>query len=65
MTSVTTNPNVGSLVSDPKKYWVTVESAAHSFEVPVLAENLDEALEYAVRQYEPAGFEVCRVRPDR
>lgn len=56
--------NKGTLVSDSKKYWVTVESAAHSFEVPVFAESLDQALEYAEVQYEDAGFQVVRVRPD-
>lgn len=55
----------GSLVSDSKKYWVTIESAAHSFEVPVYAESLDQALEYAELQYAEAGFAVTRVRPDR
>lgn len=64
MTTNTTNPN-GSLVSDQKKYWVTIESAAHSFEVPVFAETLDNALEYAEWQYQEAGFQVTRVRPDR
>lgn len=59
------NGDKGTLVYDSKKYWVTVESAAHSFEVPVFAESLDQALEYAEWQYMEAGFEVTRVRPDR
>lgn len=54
----------GTLVSDTKKYWATIESAAHSFEVPVYAESLDQALEYAESQYVEAGFAVVRVRPD-
>lgn len=56
--------NKGHLTFDTKKYWATVESAEHSFEVPVLAVDLDEALELAEWQYVPAGFEVTRVRPD-
>lgn len=59
------NTDKGSLVSDAKKYWVTVESAAHSFEVPVFAESLEQALEDAEWQYQEAGFQVTRVRPDR
>lgn len=56
--------NKGHLVSTSRKYWVTVESAAHSFEVPVYAESLEEAFENADWQYTEAGFEVTRVRPD-
>lgn len=55
--------NTGSLSVDNKKSWATVESSEHSFEVPVYAETLDEAVELAEWQYVPAGFEVTRVRP--
>ena len=55
--------NTGSLSVDNKKFWATVESSEHPFEVPVYAETLDEALELAEWQYVPAGFEVTRVRP--
>lgn len=55
----------GTLVSTARKFWVTVESAAHSFEVPVFAESLDQALTDAEFHYQDAGFEVTRVRPDR
>jgi hypothetical protein len=55
--------NTGSLSVDNKKFWATVESSEHSFEVPIYAETLDEALELAEWQYVPAGFEVTRVRP--
>lgn len=57
------NVNTGSLTVDNKKFWATVESSEHSFEVPIYAETLDEALELAEWQYVPAGFEVTRVRP--
>ena len=57
------NVNTGSLSVDNKKFWATVESSEHSFEVPIYAETLDEALELAEWQYVPAGFEVTRVRP--
>lgn len=55
--------NTGSLTVDNKKFWATVETAEHSFEVPIYAVDLDEALELAEWQYVPAGFEVTRVRP--
>lgn len=55
--------NTGSLVVNDKKFMATVESAAQSFEVPIYAVDLDEALELAEWQYVPAGFEVTRVRP--
>ncbi|AAP20509.1 RNA polymerase inhibitor [Yersinia phage phiA1122] len=57
------NANTGSLSVDNKKFWATVESFEHSFEVPIYAETLDEAVELAEWQYVPAGFEVTRVRP--
>lgn len=57
------NVNTGSLSVDNKKFWATVESSEHSFEVPIYAETLDEAVELAEWQYVPAGFEVTRVRP--
>ena len=57
------NVNTGSLTVDNKKFWATVESSEHSFEVQIYAETLDEAVELAEWQYVPAGFEVTRVRP--
>lgn len=56
--------NKGSLVNRDKKFFVTVEGSSQSFEVPVFAQSLDEALELAEWQYVPAGFEVSRVRPE-
>lgn len=56
--------NTGLLRVDNKKFWATVETAAHSFEVPVYALDLEEALELVEWQYVPAGFEVTRIRPD-
>ncbi len=56
--------NKGSLVNRDKKFFVTVEGSSQSFEVPVFAQSLDEALELAEWQYVPAGFEVTRVRPE-
>ena len=53
----------GTLVANEKKFFVTVESAAQSFEVPVFATSLEEATELAEWQYVPAGFAVTRVRP--
>lgn len=58
------NQSKGSLVAHDKKFLVTVESAAQSFEVPVMAETLKEAVELAEWTYVPAGFKVGRVRPD-
>lgn len=54
----------GTLEVSEKKFLATVETAAQSFEVPIYAVSLDEALELAEWQYVPAGFEVTRVRPD-
>lgn len=56
--------NKGSLVADNKKFFVTIETAAESFEVPVYALSLDEALDIAELKYIPAGFAVTRVRPE-
>lgn len=56
--------NKGSLVAENKKYWVTVETAAESLEVPVYAVSLEEALDVAELKYIPAGFAVTRVRPE-
>lgn len=53
----------GSLVVTNKKFWVAIESASQSIEVPVYAVSLEEALEFAEWQYGTAGFEVKRVRP--
>ncbi|UCS82755.1 bacterial RNA polymerase inhibitor [Yersinia phage vB_YenP_Rambo] len=55
--------NKGTLAVDNKKFWATVETASQSFEVPIYAVDLEEALELAEWQYVPAGFEVTRVRP--
>lgn len=57
--------NKGALVSEPRKFWATIETAHSSLEVPVMAETLEMALEYAEQQYVPAGFDVTRVRPHR
>jgi len=48
-----------------KEYAVTVESALHSFEVPVYAETLEDAHDQAEAMYDEAGFTVTRVRPAR
>lgn len=61
---VTMSNQKGSLVAHDKKFLVTVESAAQSFEVPVMAETIEEAAELAEWTYVPAGFKVGRVRPD-
>lgn len=60
-----TTMNKGALVSEPRKFWATIESKHSSIEVPVMAETLEMAVEYAEQQYVPAGFEVTRVRPHR
>lgn len=57
------NVNTGSLIVNNKKFWATVESSEHSFEVPIYAETIDEAVELAEWQYGHCGFEVTRVRP--
>lgn len=54
----------GSIVVKDKKFFATIEGSAESFEVPIYATNLDEALELAEWQYVPAGFAVTRVRPE-
>lgn len=46
-----------------QKFVVTVETANASYELPVHAESLDEALEVAEAEYEELG-QVTRVRPD-
>lgn len=46
-----------------KKYFVTIEGQSQEFEVPVYAVSLDDALEQAEWTYQPAGFQVTRVRP--
>lgn len=48
-----------------KEFAVTVESQKHSFEVPVYAETLEDALDQAEAMYDEAGFQVTRVRPVR
>lgn len=57
-------PN-GTLTEVDKGFIATVESAEQSFDVPIYAKDLDEALELAEWQYVPAGFPVARVRPKR
>lgn len=46
-----------------QKFVVTVETANASYELPVHAGSLDEALEVAEVEYEELG-QVTRVRPD-
>lgn len=46
-----------------QKFVVTVATANASYELPVHAESLDEALEVAEAEYEELG-QVVRVRPD-
>lgn len=46
-----------------KKFIVTVETANASYDLPVHAESLDEALSVAEAEYEELG-QVTRVRPD-
>ncbi|UUG66295.1 bacterial RNA polymerase inhibitor [Pectobacterium phage vB_PcaP_P15_PC2B6] len=57
-------PN-GTLTEVENGFIATVESAEQSFDVPIYAKDLDEALELAEWQYVPAGFLVARVRPKR
>lgn len=47
-----------------KKFLVTVEGLIGSTEVPVWAETLEQAMEYAEIEYVEAGFVVSRVRPE-
>lgn len=54
----------GSMTISNKRFYVTIETAAESFEVPVYAASLDEALDEAELKYIPAGFAVTRVRPE-
>ena len=63
----TTNNHMdkGSAVVENRKFWATIQSSEHSYEMPIFAVSLDEATELAERQYVPAGFEVIRVRPCR
>lgn len=53
----------GGVVINDKKFFVTIQTVSHSFEVPVYAKDLDEALDVAERRYMPSGLEVTRVRP--
>ncbi|QOV07375.1 hypothetical protein KDKPMHDL_00100 [Klebsiella phage 066046] len=46
-----------------QKFVVTVETASASYELPVHAGSLEEALEVAEAEYEELG-QVTRVRPD-
>lgn len=46
-----------------QKFVVTVETANASYELPVHAGSLEEALEVAEAEYEELG-QVTRVRPD-
>lgn len=54
---------VGDVVVNDKKFLVTIQTISHSFEVPVYAKDLEEALDTAERRYLPSGLEVTRVRP--
>lgn len=57
--------NKGSLVSNDKKFFATIETPLGSTEVPIFAETIEEALEVAELKYVPSGLDVIRVRPDR
>ncbi|AXG66369.1 putative bacterial RNA polymerase inhibitor [Dickeya phage vB_DsoP_JA10] len=54
---------VGGLVPQSKKFFVTIENAKESFEVPVFAIDIEDAQAQAAL-YEDAGFEVVRIRPE-
>lgn len=54
----------GHLVSDEKKFFVTIVHAVGSTEVPVYAGSIEEAQELAELKYEGAGYKVTRVRPE-
>lgn len=54
----------GTLTISNKRFYVTIETAAESIEVPVYASSLEEALDEAELKYIPAGFAVTRVRPE-
>lgn len=61
-----TTENKGHLVHSPSKFFVTIEDSVESFEVPVMAASIEEALELAENQYGMfgAGYLVSRVRPE-
>ena len=52
-------------MSTPKeqKFIVTIEGRNQTFEVPVLAQDLDHAA-YLAQDYEDAGFIIGRIRPE-
>ena len=54
---------VGGLVHQSKKFFVTIENAKESFEVPVFEIDIEDAQAQAVL-YEDVGFEVVRIRPE-
>ena len=54
---------VGGLVPQSKKFFVTIENAKESFEVPVFAIDTKDAQAQAVL-YEGAGFEVVQIRSE-
>lgn len=55
--------NMGGLAPKSKKFFVTIESAKETFEVPVFAIDIEDAKAQAVL-YEDAGFEIVRIRPE-
>lgn len=54
--------DTGHAVPDTQKFFVTIENAKESFEVPVFATSLDEAEDLS-QEYVEFGFEVTRIRP--
>ncbi|QZE51110.1 protein inhibidor of host bacterial RNA polymerase [Klebsiella phage vB_KpnP-VAC1] len=46
-----------------QKYLLTMEGNTESFEIPVFARSLEEAMLQA-EHYEDAGFVVTRIRPE-
>lgn len=55
--------NTGGLVAKQKKYFVLIESAAQSYEVPIWAISLEDAAKQA-EVYEEAGYTIARIRPE-
>jgi len=54
--------NTGHATATSKRFYVTIENAKESFEVPVMAMSLEEASDLA-QEYVEFGFEVTRIRP--
>lgn len=48
---------------EDKKYLITVEGLKESYELPIYATSLEEAT-LKSQEYEDAGFEVTRIRPE-